>query len=338
MSIKTIAQMTGLSITTVSHAINGTRAVSQQSKHLVEEAVKKIGYKPNLAAQMLKTNRSHIIALIIPSTEPNNSTNCFFFDVLNGAREQLHASGYDLMVATYSEQEGEKHLANLQVLEKRLVDGVLLVPFDRDVASLAEIRSLGIPIVLVDRRVENCSLPSVYSDNLEGARQTVHLLAQSGRKRIAFLCGNCAFSTSYDRHLGYLQGIKEAGLPIIDELIFIDLPYQLQTGRDIAQTLLNNGIDAVFSANNVLLMGILQYFSEHGISVPSDVSVVGFDDYDWMNITPSPVTATFQNPYRMGCEAARLMLETLEGKDTHNQRIALPCELVLRESHKSQSL
>lgn len=335
MSIKTIAQMTGLSITTVSHALNGTRTVSQHSKQLVEEAVKKIGYKPNLAAQMLKTNRSHIIALIIPSTEPNNSTNCFFFDVLNGAREQLHASGYDLMVATYSEQEGEKHLANLQVLEKRLVDGVLLVPFDRDAASLTEIRSLGIPIVLVDRRVENCSLPSVYSDNLEGARKVVHLLAQSGRKRIAFLCGNCEFSTSYDRHLGYLQGMRETGLPIDEHLIFINQPYQLDTGRDIAPMLLQNGIDAVFSANNVLLMGILQYFSEHGISVPHDVSVVGFDDYDWMNITPSPVTATFQNPYRMGCEAARLMLETLEGKDTHNRRITLPCELVLRESHKA---
>ncbi|WMJ84136.1 LacI family DNA-binding transcriptional regulator [Oscillospiraceae bacterium LTW-04] len=335
MSIKRIAQMTGLSITTVSHAINGTRAVSQHSKQLVDEAVKEIGYKPNLAAQMLKTNRSHIIALIIPSTEPNNSTNCFFFDVLNGAREQLHASGYDLMVATYSEQEGEKHLANLQVLEKRLVDGVLLVPFDRDPTSLTEIRSLGIPIVLVDRRVDNCSLPSVYSDNLEGARKAVHLLAQNGRKRIAFLCGNSEFSTSYDRHLGYLQGIKEAGLPINDDLIFIDLPYQLQTGKNIVKTLLDNRIDAVFSANNVLLMGLLQYFNEHHISVPHDISVVGFDDYDWMNITTSPVTATFQNPYLMGCEAARMMLETLEGKDTSNQQIALPCELVLRESHKS---
>ncbi len=335
MSIKRIAEMTGLSITTVSHAINGTRAVSQHSKQLVDEAVKKIGYKPNLAAQMLKTNRSHIIALIIPSTEPNNSTNCFFFDVLNGAREKLHASGYDLMVATYSEQEGEKHLANLQVLEKRLVDGVLLVPFDRDVTSLTEIRSLGIPIVLVDRRVENCSLPSVYSDNLEGARKAVHLLAQNGRKRIAFLCGNCEFSTSYDRHLGFLKGMEEAEIPIDENLVFIDLPYQLETGRSIAEVLLKNKIDAVFSANNVLLMGLLQYFNENGISVPQDISVVGFDDYDWMNIASCPITATFQDPYHMGCEAARLMLETLEGKDTHNQRMALPCELILRESHKA---
>lgn len=335
MSIKTIAQMTGLSITTVSHAINGTRAVSQQSKQLVDEAVKKIGYKPNLAAQMLKTNRSHIIALLIPSTEPNNSTNCFFFDVLNGAREQLHASGYDLMVATYSEQESEKHLANLQLLEKRLVDGILLVPFDRDVSSLAEIRSLGIPIVLVDRRVDNCSLPSVYSDNLEGSRKAVHLLAQSGRKRIAFLCGNLEFSTSYDRHLGYVQGMKEAGLPIDEDLVFLNLPYTMQAGKEIAATLFKSGIDAVFSANNVLLMGLLQYYSEQGISVPHDVSVVGFDDYDWMNITLSPVTATFQDPYRLGCEAARLMLETLEGKDTHNRRVTLPCELILRESHKA---
>ena len=327
--------MTGLSITTVSHALNGTRAVSQRSKQLVDLAVQEIGYKPNLAAQMLKTNRSHIIALIIPSTEPNNSTNCFFFDVLNGAREQLHARGYDLMVATYSEQESEKHLANLQILEKRLVDGVLLVPFDRDPASLTAICSLNLPIVLVDRRVNSSTLPSVYADNSSGARKAVRLLAQSGRKRIAFLCGNCDFSTSYDRHLGYLEEMNTLGLQVDEDLVFINLPYQLQTGREVAQKLLDRGIDAVFSANNVLLMGVLQYFSEHNVVVPRDVSVIGFDDYDWMNIAPSPITAPFQDPYRMGAEAARLMLETIDGKDTHNTEIVLPCELIIRESHKA---
>lgn len=335
MSIKTIAQMTGLSITTVSHALNGTRAVSKHSKQLIEDAAQKIGYKPNLAAQMLKTNRSHIIALIIPSTEPNDSTNCFFFDVLNGAREQLHSNGYDLMVATYSEQESEKHLANLQLLEKRLVDGVLLVPFDRDPTSLNAIRSLGFPIVLVDRRVDGCNLPSVYSDNISGARKAVRLLAESGRKRIAFMCGNSEFSTSYDRQLGYLEEMKELGLPIDEDLIFLDLPYHLQTGRQVAEMLLQRDIDAIFSANNVLLMGMLQYLSEHNVAVPKDVSVIGFDDYDWMNITSSPITAPFQDPYRMGFEAARLMLETIEGKNTESSKVVLPCELILRESHKA---
>ena len=105
MGLKEIARMNGLSITTVSHALNGTRAVSQKSMALIRDAVAKTGYRPNGAAQALKTQRTNMIALIIPSTEPNNSTNCFFFDVLGGVKQTLQEQGYDLIVSTYSAKE-----------------------------------------------------------------------------------------------------------------------------------------------------------------------------------------------------------------------------------------
>lgn len=333
MSMKTIAEMTGLSITTVSHALNGTRAVSKHSRALVEQAAAQIGYKPNLAAQMLKTNRSHIIALVMPSTEPGNSTNSFFFEVLNGARSALEQHGYDLMVATYSEEQSKKNLADLQLLQKRLVDGILLVPFGNDPASLDAIRSLGIPLVLVDRRMDGAALPNVYSDNVEGARRAVHLLAEHGRRRMALLCGSNDSSTYHDRRRGFCTALRELNLPCEEQNILRNLPYRVESGYRAAGRLLENGIDAVFAANNVLLMGVLQWFNEHGVRVPDDIAVVGFDDYDWMRVTNPPITTTYQNPGLMGIRAAELLLQLLDGQAVPAKPLVLPCELVLRKSH-----
>ena len=151
MSIRKIAEMTGLSITTVSHAINGTRKVSIKSKKLIDEAIKETGYKPNLAAQMMKTQRSKTIALIIPATEPNNSTNCFYFDVLNGAKVFLENNGYDLIVSTYPEDNPRYNLSDMQVLQRRWVDGILLVPPSNDYAKIKSVEELNLPIVLLDR-------------------------------------------------------------------------------------------------------------------------------------------------------------------------------------------
>lgn len=333
VSLKTIAQMTGLSITTVSHAINGTRTVSKRSKRLVEEAIRQTGYKPNLAAQMLKTNRSKIVALLIPATEPNNFTNSFFFDVLNGAREHLAANDYDLMIATYPELRLEKQLDNFQLLKKRLVDGILLVPPTRHLKVLEKICALNLPLVLLDRRVEGSKLPMVYSDNMEGACQAVHLLAQGGRKRIAFLGGNMEFSTTYDRYLGYCRGLQELSLPVEEKLVFKDLKYSVQEGEKVTEFLMQEKADAIFAANNVLLLGVLSYFKAHSIRSPEEVSVISYDDSDWMQVTNPTITATFQDPYRIGEEGAELLMRALSGEDITGIKIVLPCELILRQSH-----
>lgn len=340
MSIKQIAELTGLSITTVSHALNGTRVVSKRSKELIDEAVRQVGYTPNLAAQMLKTNRSRIVALLIPATEPDNSTNCFFFDVLNGARETLMENGYDLMVATYSESESEGgiRLAGLQLLKKRLVDGILLVPFDRDPAAIEDLVALNVPTVLVDRRVDNCRLPAVYADNAAGARQAVKLLAQAGKTRIAFLCGHTRFSTSFDRYGGYREAMASLGLPVDERLVYTELDYTAEVGRQLAPRLLEAGADAVFSANNVLLMGLLQHVRQEGILVPEQLGLVGFDDYDWMSIASPPITTTYQNPYLMGQLSARMLLSEMRGEPLAERRRVLPCDLRVRASHGQRQM
>lgn len=185
MSIREIARMTGLSITTVSHAINGTRPVSEKSRRLVEEAIRRTGYRPNLAARALKTQKSNIIALIIPSTEPGNSTNCFFFDVLGGVKDTLQRLGYDLIVSTYSERRSDIRLDSVSVLKKSWIDGLLLVPNSRHSRYDELLAGVDLPTVLLDRRLDGCDLPLVCCDNESAAEQAVGLLADSAARASA---------------------------------------------------------------------------------------------------------------------------------------------------------
>ena len=223
MSIREIARMTGLSITTVSHAINGTRPVSEKSRRLVEEAIRRTGYRPNLAARALKTQKSNIIALIIPSTEPGNSTNCFFFDVLGGVKDTLQRRGYDLIVSTYSERRSDIRLDSVSVLKKSWIDGLLLVPNSRHSRYDELLAGVDLPTVLLDRRLDGCDLPLVCCDNESAAEQAVGLLADSGRARIGYLGGALDLSTAYDRYAGYRRALEKRGLPLDPGLVRLGL-------------------------------------------------------------------------------------------------------------------
>lgn len=333
MGLKEIARMTGLSITTVSHALNGTRAVSQKSMALIREAVAKTGYRPNGAAQALKTQRTNIIALVIPSTEPNNSTNCFFFDVLNGVKEILQEQGYDLIVSTYFESDPGFRLCDIPVLQKNWIDGVLFVPGSRRHAEL--LTGVEIPVVLIDRRLDGVSLPYVCSDNEEAAMRAVELLAQSGRRRIGYVGGTLDFSSAYDRYRGYQKALTALGLPYDFSLIAYELDYNLESARNAARSLVRYGADAIFAANSVLTMGVVQYLNEQDIRIPEQIAIVGFDDYDWTQIVSPPITAVRQDAHGMGAQGARMLVELLTGETPDPAGVILPSELAIRQSHGS---
>lgn len=332
MSIKQIAEMTGLSMTTVSHAINGTRKVSQKSLALVQEAIAKTNYKPNLAAQMMKTNRSKMVAIIIPETEPNNSTNCFYFDVLNGARACLEENGYELIVSTYPESDAKK-LAEISVLQRRWIDGILLVPATDSVADTEPICELGLPLVMVDRWVKGCDCLQVTSNNREVSKEAVTLLHRAGGKRIAFIGSILKNSTAIDRYQGYCDAIRELGLPLEDTLICKMPKYTLEHGYEAAEQVLNSGADAVFAANSMLCLGAVKRLHERRVKVPDEISVIGFDDYAWTEVMVPPLTAVTQDANLMGKCASEQLLKLIAGETPQHNHISIPARLAIRESH-----
>ena len=332
--IREIAEMTGLSVATVSHVINNTRQVSKRSRELVEKAIEEIGYKPNRAARMLRTQQSKTMAMIIPRVRPGMSTNVFFMDVLSGAKDYLQTKGYNMIVSTYTEEEGEgtDELRDLEVLKQQWVDGILIVPNKKKQTLFADVMESGIPFVVLDRLVTDIPSPCVCSDNVSAARKAVELLYNSGKRRIGYIGGSPDSFTGHDRYQGYCDGLAECGLTLDETLVSLSQKHTVRSGSEGADQLLEHHADAIFVANDVKAVGVLKALNQRGVRVPEDVGVIGFDDYEWLEISSPPLTTIRQNPYLMGQEGARLLLRHIEDPNCA-ERIVLDTEIVRRRSH-----
>lgn len=333
MSIREIAEMTGLSISTVSNVLNDSRATSEESKQKVLEAADKIGYRPNLAARMLRTQRSNTVALVIPTDEANRNANFFYMDVLLGIHKKLSEAGYHVIVTTYGIQSvGERSLSAVELCKQQWVDGVIFVPSSKNAKQLEVLREMDIPFVLVDRRVDGAGYSFVGSDNESGAFEAVSLLANAGKKRIGFVGGALSVSSGSDRLSGYRRAVEASGLGYDETLVALADRFSEACGITCAQQLLEQRADAIFVADNVLTMGVMQELGRQNISIPGDVGIVGYDYYDWMRFLTPPLTTVKQLTYQMGYASAELLLRKLGGIEG-NERILLETELVLGASH-----
>ncbi|GEM_PF-537235 len=339
MSIREIAKITGLSTATVSHALNGTKNVSIKNKQKILEAAKSIGYRPNIAAKVLKTNRSKTIALVIPRVEPMKTTNYFYMDIIAGVDARFINDGYFLIIGTYQEalEEKSRSLFSLEILKNRWVDGLLLVPNSMDRSSIMEIKNTSIPLVLIDRRIKDANYDFVVSDNENGAYNAVQLMCQKNRKKIAFVGSMLRTSASYERYLGYARCLNEYGLNIDKNLIIYNEQQSIENGMNSAAHLLSAGIDGIFVSDNILLMGVYRHLKQRGIQIGKDISLVGYDDYEWMQDVDPPITTVKQNPFKMGYIAANVLIERLHNemvsKSEKRQNLFLNTELILRRSH-----
>lgn len=331
--MRTIAQMTGLSVTTVSHALNGTRQVSKRSMDLINEAAAKINYRPNLAAQMMKTQRSRTVALIIPETEQNNSTNCFFFDVMNGAKSCLAESSYELIVSLYPESKANDFFSGMSVLNRRWVDGILLVPPTLKAEDISFIEGCGVPIVLIDRWVEGKDLPMVSSNNREITAQAIHELYRQGRRRIGFIGAAMQNSSAVERYQGYVDALENLGLPLEEALVCCPAEYNLASGMAAAEQVMRQQVDAIFIANSMLSFGVVKQLQQSGVRMPEDIALIGFENYEWSEITDPPLSAVIQNARLMGRTASEQLLKLLDGEPLEQNQIRIPAKLNLRQSH-----
>lgn len=326
MSIKKIAEMTGLSTATVSHVINNSRAVSEKSRRKVELAMQQIGYRPNRAARTLKTQKSNTIAMLMPEIEPGNPSNMFFMNVLSGAKETLETNGYDLLISTYHEQSGGAGAA--AILQKQWVDGLLAVPNRLD----QPLETAGLPTVLIDRTVQDAACPCVHTDNRRAAADATGLLLKNGKTHIGYIGGPLSFSTGRDRLQGYQDALAAAHITLRPKWIQSDLPHSVENGASAANMLIKRGVDAIFVSNNVLAIGALQTLQRQQIAIPQQIALVAFEDYEWMELTSPPLTTVRQESFQMGSKAAEVLLDILAENPVPDD-VVIPAKLILRQSH-----
>ncbi|MCW7946617.1 LacI family transcriptional regulator [Streptomyces hygroscopicus] len=334
VGIKDVARAAGVSVGTVSNVINRPEAVASETRARVLSAIDRLGYVRSESARQLRAGRSRIMGLLVL-----DMGNPFFVDVARGAERAAREAGLGVMVCNSARSPAEE-ADYLALFAEQRVRGVLLTPADATGPNVQAFRRHGIPFVLVDRVAEGATECSVRVDDTAGGALAVRHLVDAGHRSLAFVSGPPALGQVRDRRTGALNALAEAGLgsEALRELPTerLDVP----AGRDAGARLLGlaDRPTAVFCANDLLALGVLQAMYAAGVRVPEDLAIVGYDDIEFAAAAAVPLTSVRQPAVTMGALAAELLLEETEaetesGRRGHeHRRVVLQPKLVVRRS------
>jgi LacI family transcriptional regulator len=302
--MKDVAQMAGVSITTVSHVVNSTRAVAPETKFRVLDAIERTGYTGDAIARSLVTGGTRSLGVAI-----SLAANPYFSELIRAIEHETSKSGYTL-VLTDTHDEPSVEQSAVRTLRSRRVDGLILTPSPRATGTvLPELKQLGMPIVLVDRLTVGQDFDQVGPENVHATSALVQHLAELGHKRIAMVSGAEGLATSSERVLGYRLGLGRSGL-IWDEAL-------VQSGESAAvpaSAALGRLLDlpvpptAVVAGNNMMLSGVLHEARKRDLKIGHDIAVVGYDDVEWADLLDPPITTMAQPIAEIGRTAVRMLL------------------------------
>lgn len=320
-SIKEVAESAGVSTATVSRVLSNKPHVRPELRDRVMHAVEELGYRPNLIARSLRSQRTNSIGLIV-----SDIRNPYFTSVSRAVEDTAHEKGYNVIFCN-TDENPEKEALYLQLMRDQNVAGVIFSPTRQASADL-DAYGIDFPIVVVDRSVNPCKLPVdiIRIDNVDAAcRLTRHLL-ENGYRRIAGLFGE-ASTTGRERRVGYEKALRESGLLPLARYV----PPRIEAGARAATTLLQSEVppDAFLTTNSLLMVGVLQAIRNLGLRIPEQIGLVGFDKTTWSTLVQPSITLIDQPTYQIGRTATELLLERIQEPDKPPREVILKGELVL---------
>ena len=332
VSIKEVARLAGVSIATVSRCINNPEKVTEKTRLKVQDAIRQTGYSPNRLAQSFRRGRTQIVMVVMPSVgDP------FFTAVMHGIRTAAKAKGYSVVI-----EETQLNTMTADEIGAMLVsnqtDGIILLasmsPFGNEVLSAKSKRRLPIVIGCETVSPELADFPSVHIDNIAAAKEATHYLISQGHQRIAMVCGQASSLLTKDREFGYRAVMKQAGLPIEDGWV-VDGDLTIAGARKATRSLMNHGSrpTAIFCANDEMAIGCIHEIKSAGLRVPRDISVIGFDDIRYAEVTDPPLTTISQPAEEIGERVMYRLCRRIEaGKGATSLPEIVPHKLVIRQS------
>jgi len=331
VTLKDIARETGVHISTVSRALdpNAQTSLTREVVDKIRQTATRLGYRPNRLASGLRTRRTMSIGLMIPDIE-----NTLFPPIVRGAESVLEPAGYtSIMVNTDGDRNREAHLVD--VLLERGVDGILHAAPYRSDPRMNTVSAQGMPMVTVNRQIENSEIPAVINDDAEGIAMMLRYLHDRGHRKIAHLAGPKNLSTGRVRLKSFLTTAGELGLELPDEAIAVTNFFDENEGRRCTRQLLDSGFEftAILCANDRLALGAIDELKQHGLVCPVDVSVTGYNDIPFLDLIPPGLT-TIQIPqFDIGRVGAELLITMMTSPETTIPRITiLPVRLIERGS------
>ncbi|WP_063794111.1 LacI family DNA-binding transcriptional regulator [Streptomyces graminilatus] len=326
VTIAQVASEAGVSAMTVFYVMNGKPGVSEETRRRVTEVAGRLGYRPDVAARNLKAGRTGLIGLIALDL-----TSQYCLEILRGVAEELAAAEQELLVnATYHDAVREKD--RIEFLAHGLVDGVLMIAPVLEDKTVELLREQILPCVIIDPRHQDVPLPRLTVDNYHGMREGTQHLIDLGHTRIAYLRGEEDLESTSQRFQGFEDAMKLAGLKV-DAQMVVTCDFSYAAGfRATARLIDKHRPTAIVSGADLMALGAIDAARARGLDVPTDFSVVGFDDLPQAAQSFPGLTTVRQPLQDMGQKAARALLSLIEGRRLLMERMELETELVVRNS------
>ncbi len=328
VTLKDVAAAAGVSRATAARALNSYGYVDEETAERVQQAAEELGYRANRIAQALRSGQLPLVGYI-----PGDIQNPFFARIAHDLEVELRKEGYNLLIAS-SEENVQQEKELLESLRTLSIRGFILAPTSAtENQHIVKLAREGGPVVLIDRGAENVRCDSVLVDNEGGAHEAVEYLIANGHRRIGLLRDESRISTAQERLAGYHGALRAHGIPLDESHISVSRS-TIEQAIDSTIRLFSqrNRPTALFTFDSLMTQGALLALRSMGLSIPHDVSLVGFDDFDLATFTDPQITVVAQPIAEIGPLAARLMLDRLVGKKVAPRHTRFPTRLIVRGS------
>lgn len=331
VTIRDIALKSGFSVSTVSKALNGYSDVSEETRQIIIKTARELGYVPNAQARALKTNRTFILGILFTDDQNNGLTHLYFSHVLNGFKNKAEESGYN--ITFINKRWGKQTITLLQNCKFRGIEGICIACIDVNDPEVQELVYGGIPLVSIDHIFKGH--PCVLSNNKEDISLLIKYAYSLGHRKIAYIHGNNSSFVTQQRVKGYVETMKELGLQPRQEYMIESLYVNPSAARSATEKLLKlpDRPTCILLPDDVSAFGALDAITDAGLKIPEDISIAGYDGvlvYELMN---PRLTTIKQNAAKIGEEAARLLIHTIENKKNPIlEPVIVEGELIIRDS------
>lgn len=330
VTLEQVAAAAGVSSSTASRALNRNEIVHEETARRVQEAARRLHYRPNITARALSGGRSDTLCMVIPNLSRQRLSLAYYASLITGAEETANEHGLHLIVKNKDEMDGV-----FALLEDHRLAGILLrvghnMTLEKRI--IRRLRKSRFPFVLLGRAESPGQATVIRVDILGGARAMAHHLVDEGARKFLFISGPKNNSDSNDRLFGFRAGLLERGLSE-ESIVVAQGDYTPGSGYQAALNhLKKHTVDAVFASTDHEALGVISYCSQHGFRIPTDVAVAGYDDHDYSEFTVPSLTTVRQPVYELGKHAVEQLLFVAREQTVRTNEIIIAPELIVRES------
>ncbi|WP_037465894.1 LacI family DNA-binding transcriptional regulator [Shimazuella kribbensis] len=334
VTIKDVAQVAGVSPSTVSRVISNHPKISHATRKKVRDAMTKLDYHPNIMAKSLVSKSTNTIGLVLPYSSNNLFINPFFSEVLRGMLAYANNKNYDLLLSSARNQSEELEAVNRMVLGRR-IDGVVLMSPIRDDVIVKKLIEYDFPFVLLGRSMEYPNVLSVNNDNIKASYDLTNLLISQGHHKIGIVTGNPELVVSQDRLDGFKKALEKAGCILNPDWI-ISAEMLEKNGYHTISMLMNaeDRPTAILVIDDVIAISLIRELVEVGFQIPKDISIVGFNNIYMSEMSNPSITTVDVGIYQLGYQTVQHLIRKLTGEKNVPTQVIVPHRLIIRESTK----